>query len=414
MNDKRSGRQTDSTADSGRVDQEMKTSSFLVRMPPALRSQLEELKAKSKARSLQSLIVQILAQGVSQEEGLAPVDLLAPKDVPVRVVCEAIRAGSTRREAHQRVVRDLEAQRMSGAAALMEVALDSFRRLSEYATFTEDERQKIDVASEFAAGLQTCAHQAMGRQQWGLAEELLLHAVEVNPGSASLREDTGVFLLRRFVRRWMRSTITAGVTNGFLFGAPGLVPGAKDETDSDRTDRALVSQIVTLLEPATADGTIDPGVRTWALLADLIQCAIDSEFDHTDESRDRESAALSDAPGRFWTWSRSFTRIGRVGDLERAWERYVEALEILWWLGYRKEAQAIALDTRGFEGSEGLRNRLRLVARWDSDKIEIVVDDGELIYTVWELYGDDQIDDDGRPLDPRDMPECPLGLPMAL
>lgn len=395
-----------------------KSSSYLLRMPPALRTQLEDLKTSSKARSLQALIIQLLAQGVSQEEGASPADFVVTRDIPRQTLSSAISEGEIRRDVHTRIVNGLEAQRLTATATLMDVALDSFRRLSEFATFTPDQRQKIDLAGEFAAGLHNCAGRAMDRGQWSIAEDLLRCAATVGSASTQVRREAGIFELRRFVRRWTRSGhASPGVTNGTYWLVSSAPTDARPEERADeRTDRSLINEVIGLLRSGSDENSVDAETEVWAGIAELIRLAMVFEMDGADGVTDNEAAALVELPARFWSWSRSFATIDRVVDLHRACERYVEALEVLWWLGYRRQAHSIAVDTRGWEGMPDVKVRLQLLKHWDVDLVE-VLDDAGFVHESWDLFGPDRMeeDDDGNFIivSPREMPRCPNGREMV-
>ena len=75
-------------------------------------------------------------------------------------------------------------------------------------------------------------------------------------------------------------------------------------------------------------------------------------------------------------WAQAIKRTTREQSaLQREWSDWLDALEVFWWLGYRKEANKIAKEVRNFTSDEDGVTRLRLLRCWDPSN-EVTLEDG--------------------------------------
>ena len=64
-----------------------------------------------------------------------------------------------------------------------------------------------------------------------------------------------------------------------------------------------------------------------------------------------------------------------ISQLQKEWSQWFEPLEVLWWLGYRREAHTLALEARGFVAERQVMDRMELIRKWDpaSETLELIV-----------------------------------------
>ena len=406
-----------------------KSPTFLLRLPADLRTQLEELKEESKARSLQALILQLIAEGIAKKSGFEVAELFA-KDLHVKTLNAAVggsavadlnvdgysfklkRVGewSTGDETasllaiHERVVQELEAQKLTGFATLMDPALMSYRLLLQVAA---QQRVPGQISGEtlvrdFSNGLKSSAEHAIRLGRWGLAETLLLQACQVDLFNEELACETGIYLLRRLVRRWRRPSdrISTGVTNGTLvWGDYKLQSAAKgapeDESHSTHfhvADRAfellqVVAQDTTDKEAETAKRGVpvsgrnstrfrgtSPKLACWYHYSVVIRMLISPSDDGLEFYQASEQRLVNSIVSALTEWQQSFRMTRDLNMLQQEWRDWFEALEILWWLGYRKEAFSIAHGARGFVSDKTTTYRFILIHSWnpDSERTEMI------------------------------------------
>ena len=136
------------------TSKETKGETFLLRLTPDLRKELDAFRTEVKAKSLQTLILQFIVEGM-EKEGFAPTQLFS-KDLHARQLGMAVGQGSdldvgnqrisAERKgpqtkpfnprvlvgAHERVLEALESQKMMSFAALMDPSLMSYRLLLDF------------------------------------------------------------------------------------------------------------------------------------------------------------------------------------------------------------------------------------------------------------------------------------------
>ena len=88
-------------------------------------------------------------------------------------------------------------------------------------------------------------------------------------------------------------------------------------------------------------------------------------------NRNEEEVILPRIKRSFREWEQSFKTMREQSSSERAWSEWLDALEIFWWLGHRKEAWEIAGEVRDFS-FDGDRNRLLSVQRWNPESEKLV------------------------------------------
>lgn len=112
--------------------------------------------------------------------------------------------------------------------------------------------------------------------------------------------------------------------------------------------------------------------KQWAW---AIRCGIAGADEENDEwfNRNKEEVILPRIKRSFREWEQSFKTMKEQSSSERAWSEWLDALEIFWWLGHRKEAWEIAGEVRDFS-FDGDRNRLLSVQRWNPESEKLVYD----------------------------------------
>jgi len=353
---------------------------FLLRLPPQVRENLEQLKDKGQVKSLQALILQFIAEGLSKEGDFKAKELFA-KDLHIALLQSSVQTNPNSAAvltAHERALKDLEDQKLTSYASLLDPGLMAYRLLLDYASHDNKIRENIDIVRAFTEGLRQSARQAMERGKWGFAEALLLQACELVPDDnpnfrqeTGIYQETGVYLARRFVRRWYRKseTLTAGVTNGDLLFPRFDIHEAKvgdTESPEDLSDWGVSKMVYEFMSTEGASHTSD--MKCWKELAFIIECVTRPDGTGIEDLEKSEQDLLVRIEEAFREWERNF-RMSRVTkDLQRGWATWLEPLELLWWLGYRSEAYRIAQETRGFTGDNSTTWRFNLLKGWDPSK----------------------------------------------
>jgi len=367
-----------------------KSPTFLLRLPPEVRENLEELKDKGQVKSLQALILQFIGEGLAKEGDFKSKELFA-KDLHILVLRASVGEGSpdiaSMVTVHERVLKDLEDQKLTSYASLLDPGLMAYRLLLDFASNDNLIRKNIDIVGSFTEGLRQSARQAMERGKWGFAEALLLQACDLVPAdnpnfredspilrqdSPILRQETGIYLARRLVRRWYRPSFPdmTGVTNGHVWQPIHKSEPTEGDIEAVRTIYGDAEKALELLSVETDSHT--PEMKCWWLLARIIEFVTrpDGEGVKELEVRDHlgrtlEEVLLIEMGNVFRKWERSF-RMSRVASqLQRGWETWLEPLEVLWWLGYRSQAFDIAKQTRGFTGNKSATDRFNLLQGCD-------------------------------------------------
>jgi hypothetical protein len=389
---------------------------FLLRLPPDLRSALESFKDQSGSKSLQNLILQLLAEGLASKADFRVSELFA-RDLHVASL--AATAGSApeiignRRvelventannfvvdqaallEAHQRVILELENQKLTSFASIMDPALLSYRLLIDYASQDLMSRDPSGVVRDFSNGLALSARQAMIRGKWSFAELLLLQAAAFDPSNIEVSNEAGIYLLRRLVRRWCRpsDSLTPGVSNRILiYSDYERQPSEMREEDvvnetawstakrawdllvhDDRPELAgpwyrRWTQNQTFMQELTRGSW---RVEVWKRLATIIVCTSSPDRDDlkllggSSSPNLLESVLVREVFELFGEWEKGFRMTREVSRLQWEWSEWFEPLEVLWWLGYRAEAHALAAEARGFVAVNSVMDRMTLIRNW--------------------------------------------------
>ena len=228
----------------------------------------------------------------------------------------------------------------------------------------------------------------MTRRKWNFAQILLLQACDLDPDNTELGFETGVYLIRRLMRRWVRTKLSHGVTSqtlitGFTVGSENQVVGASDENDAetDETDLAMADKAYELLHRGVMPGSQSTEVHwsernrdhggvgklsCWRDLAFIIRWSTSPEkSDDKVFNTDQEKIVLSRIQRGFREWEQSFRMTREQSVLQREWSKWLEALEILWWLGYRREAFELASEVRSFSSDKDSIERFMSIQRWN-------------------------------------------------
>lgn len=415
-----------------------KSPSFLLRLPPEMRTQLEKFKDSTKAKSLQALLLQFIGEGLAQEAEFKAADLFG-KDLHVKILNAAvggsssadllvgessfkIKTASVQREgavlatilpAHQRVIEELENQKLTGFAALMDPALMAYRILLQAVSRSPGAIQfpyKIDgeaLVRDFSNGLRSSADNAVRIGRWGLAETLLIRACEIDRSNDELAVETAVYLLRRLLRRWCRTsdTQTPGVTNGHVLDLRWFQTQTnqqRQESD-DETHFGTAERIHKLFARSVApkmsllkihEGKsyssredevladlrfVPPRQQCWFYFSEIVYQLAGDWIQVRQDFIALEAERVEKIVIALRMWERSFRMTREVSALQREWKDWFEALEVLWWLGYRHEAYDIAHEVRGFTADTVTTerfNRIRTCAT--SGEISTVYDEFDL------------------------------------
>lgn len=444
---------------------------FLLRLPPDLRSALESFKDESGSKSLQNLILQLLAEGLASKADFRVSELFA-RDLHVASLAATVGSapdliignrrvelvGNTANnfvvdqaallEAHQRVILELENQKLTSFASIMDPALLSYRLLIDYASQDTVSRDPNGLVRDFSNGLAFSARQAMIRGKWSFAESLLLQAAASDPSNIEVGNEAGIYLLRRLVRRWRRpfDSLTPGVSNQHLIWSDyEQQPSEMRQTQNSRkpeenvvneTDWSTARKAWDLLvhddRPELADSwymrwnrehkpffqELTRGnwrVEVWKRLATIIVCTSSPDSDDLKLLRGSnihkpdlaESVLVREVVELFGAWEKGFRMTREVSRLQREWSEWFEPLEVLWWLGYRREAHSLAMEARGFMAEKPVMDRMTLIRRWEF-KNEQVTDWGTHT-TIDNLVEDD----DGRIVE-FDYPTALFNRPMSI
>lgn len=451
---------------------------FLLRLPPDLRSALESFKDESGSKSLQNLILQLLAEGLASKADFRVSELFA-RDLHVASLAATVGSapdliignrrvelvGNTANnfvvdqaallEAHQRVILELENQKLTSFASIMDPALLSYRLLIDYASQDSASRDPSGVVRDFSNGLKLSALQAMIRGKWSFAESLLLQAAASDPSNLEVSNEAGVYLLRRLVRRWYRpqDSITPGVCSQYL-------PWSDYESDRTRQQHARESWLAEedvvnetawatalkawnllvhddsseLAEPWYMRWNQSPiqeltrgnwRIEVWKRIATIIVCTSSpdtgdlkllsgSNFFRPDLA---ESTLVPEIVRLFGAWEKGFRMTREVSRLQREWSEWFEPLEVLWWLGYRKEAFALAREVRGFVAEKQVMDRMALIRQWNPEFENVESyghneDTNEAKFTRLVNY-ERELDENEIPVE-LEYPEALLNRPMSI
>jgi len=427
---------------------------FLLRLPPDLRSALESFKDESGSKSLQNLILQLLAEGLTDKTDFRVAELFA-RDLHVASLAATVGSAPDDQaallEAHQRVILELENQKLTSFASIMDPALLSYRLLIDYALQDPASRDPNGVVRDFSNGLKLSALQAMIRGKWSFAESLLLQAAASDPSNLEVSNEAGVYLLRRLVRRWYRpeDSITPGVCSQYLpwYHESKQQQNARKSSmaESDVVDEtawATALKAWNLLvhddRPESADRwylrwnreknfgqELTRGnwrIEVWKRLATIIVCVSSPEPDdlkllegkNFQGSNLAESTLVPEIVRLFGAWEKGFRMTREVSRLQREWSEWFEPLEVLWWLGYRKEAVALAQEARGFVAEKQVMDRMALIRQWspESENVEYYGDEdtNEVEFSRVVVYVNDE---NGIP-EVLPMPDPLLNRPMSI
>lgn len=447
---------------------------FLLRLPGDLRTELEKLKDESESKSLNGLVLQLLAEGLGRKADFEKTELFA-RDLHVATLAQAVGnvpdlfIGGFRIEVdgrqerpveadltgllsvHQRVVQDLENQKLTSFASIMDPALLAYRLLLEFSLLTE--RQDVEsVRRDFSNGLKDSALLAMKNRKWALAEQLLKQAVAVDPTNVNVGYETGIYMLRRLMRRWRRpqESMTPGVTNANinwvdyewqvrnrnLPDAPRISP---EDIEVDMTTWAIARHAWELLNdsanaPYPEDtslleenwferwniNAVSEKVDIWKRLATIILCTSSPNPDDlklmTDgKSPCQEDRLLEDLTKLFRKWASEFRMTREVSRLQEKWADWLEPLEVLWWLGYRKEAYGLAIEARGFVADKATTERMALIRGWNPEHessepygFDEITGEADFIYQV--IYKRDELGDHGYTDEPLALFNRPMSV----
>jgi len=360
-------------------------------------------------------------------------------------------------EAHQRVILELENQKLTSFASIMDPALLSYRLLIDYASQDSVSRDPNGVVRDFSNGLALSARQAMIRGKWSFAESLLLQAAASDPSNLEVCNEAGIYLLRRLVRRWERpqDSMTTGVSSQHLMRSDyewqtrdiRRAPNSRkpDEDVVNETEWSTALKAWNLLVHDDRSEPAEPWhlrwdsrrhisqeltrgnwrVEVWKRLATIIVCASSPDTDDLQllQGRGFQRSDLSDhilvreVVEFFRAWEKGFRMTREVSQLQREWSEWFEPLEVLWWLGYRKEAHALALEARGFVAEKQVMDRIALIRKWDPARETVESDgydevtDGPLLYRL--VNHDRVLDENEQPVE-LDYPTALLNRPMSI
>ena len=395
---------------------------FLLRLPGDMRMALEELKDESNSKSLNGLVLQLLAEGLGRKSEFEKSELFA-RDLHVATLALAVGPtpdlvingirleldGTKERRfevdqasllnVHHRVVQDLENQKLTSFASIMDPALLAYRLLIEF-SLQPDKRDNAAIVRDFSNGLKDSALLAMQNRKWAFAEHLLLQAAAVDPTNVTVGYETGIYMLRRLVRRWRRpsDSLTPRITNGNFnwtdyewqqrhADSSGPQKVKPEDEEMDATVWAVASRAWELLNDTANHFTTPPlvswherwndrnvseKVDIWKRLGAIIVCTSSPEPDDlklliNSKSRCFENMLLEDLVTLFNKWASDFRMTREVSRLQEKWADWLEPLEVLWGLGYRKEAYGLAMEARGFVADKPVAERMALIRAWNPE-----------------------------------------------
>ena len=372
------------------TSKETKGETFLLRLTPDLRKELDAFRTEVKAKSLQTLILQFIVEGM-ERDGFTPTQLFS-KDLHARQLGMAVGQGSdldvgnqrisAERKgpqtslraltgAHEKVLEALETQKLTSFAALMDPALMSYRLLLDFCSEDPKRRDPDSLVRDFSNGIWFAAEKAMERKKWNFAQILLLQACDLDPENTDLGLAAGIYLIKRLMMNgWLREKgskrapqdrLFNCIPNQYLYNR--VVFDEDDAPTPDLTSRAMATDAferlhLGLLKPwITTDMLMsdrgfqfngDGKISCWRHLAFIIRWASSDESNESDEKFNRyeEEVILPRIKKSFREWEQSFKTMREQSLLERAWSEWLDALEVFWWLGYRAEAFEVAHDVR--------------------------------------------------------------------
>ena len=394
------------------VPKKQKGETFLLRLPVDLRAQLDAYRAEVKAKSLQTVITQFILQGLNMPKADFTSEKLFSKDLHARQLGMAVGQGSDLEVgnqrtsvarsgtqttpfnprvligAHERVLEALESQKLTSFAALMDPALMSYRLLLDFCTEDPNRRDPESLIRDFSNGLWFAAEKAIDRKKWNFAQILLLQACDLDPENTDLGLAAGIYLIKRVMMNgWLREKGSMRVPQEKLFNC---IPNqylnnrvALDEDDAptpDLTSRAMVQDAYDRLHRGVPTFVDMPGmfwsdrnlnhggtgkISCWRDLACIMRWASSDENDEN-FNKYEEEVLLPRIKRAFREWEQSFKTMREQSSLERAWSEWLDALEVFWWLGYRKEAFEVAGEVRN--SSSGMDwGRFSSIQKWDPD-----------------------------------------------
>ena len=396
-----------------------KSPTFLLRLPPELRTQLELFKETTEVKSLQALLLQFIGEGLARGGEFEASELFS-KDLHVKILNAAVGGGSsadpaagvsafkakstsseggsvamaTILPAHQRVIEELENQKLTGFAALMDPALMAYRILLQAASQSPDKIDGETLIRDFSNGLRLSADHAVKLGRWGLAETLLIRACEIDRSNEELAVETAIYLLRRLLRRWFRTsdTLTPGVTNGHVLDLSWYrsVADQQRQDNDDETHFGTAKRVADLFKRATVpmmtflrdrleeedkksgpsreaevvlnSRYVPPRVQSWLYFSEIVLRLTSPDEKALPELKKLEAELVEKIVISLRLWERSFRMTREVAALQREWKDWFEALEILWWLGYRQEAYDLAREVRGFTADGVTTERFRRIS----------------------------------------------------
>lgn len=396
-----------------------KGETFLLRLPVDLRAQLDAYRTEVKAKSLQTVITQFILKGLNLPKADFTTGKLFSKDLHARQLGKAVghgtdielsntrisvdRKGTQNRPvnvqalvgAHEQVLEALETQKLTSFAALMDPALMSYRLLLDFCFEDPNSRDAESLKRDFSNGLWFAAEKAMERKKWNFAQILLLQACDLDPENTELGLAAGVYLIKRLMMNdWLRTKESIGVPEAKLITQLGVGEGSgssasADDSDaeSDQTEWAIAADAYELLhrgvpvsiESAAAlasDRNLNHGgsgkLSCWRDLAFIIRWAANPESDGS-MHESYEEMLISRIKNGFNEWQQTFRMTRELSVLQREWSGWLDALEVFWWLGYRKEAFEIANNVRSFSSDKDGITRLLRIQNWNPQSEEWTV-----------------------------------------
>jgi hypothetical protein len=392
-----------------------KGETFLLRLPVDLRAQLDVYRTEVKAKSLQTVITQFILKGLNMPKADFTTGKLFSKDLHAGQLGKAVghgtdielsntrisldRKGTQNRPvnvqalvgAHEQVLESLETQKLTSFAALMDPALMSYRLLLDFCFEDPNSRNAESLKRDFSNGLWFAAEKAMERKKWNFAQILLRQACDLDPENTELGLAAGIYLIKRLMmKNWLRTKESIGVPEVKLITQLGVGEGSSataDDSDaeSDQTEWAIAADAYELLhrgvpvsmETATilaSDRNMNHGgsgkLSCWRDLAFIIRWAANPESDGS-MHKSYEEMLISRIKNAFNEWQQTFRMTRELSALQREWSGWLDALEVFWWLGYRKEAFEIANNVRSFSSDKDGITRLLRIQNWNPETEEL-------------------------------------------